>query len=490
MAILCCMCGVSIEPNNANMCVACLSNEVDITEGITKEGILIQCKGCLRFQRGAKGGEGAFFDCPLESLELMSLCLKKIQGLGRDVKLMDASFIWTEPHSKRVKIKLTIRKEAMRNAMVQKSFVVTFIVENLKCPDCTKQFRNQTWQALVQIRQKVPHKRTFLHLEQIILKHSAHTRAIGMASEKDGMDFFFAEKNAAERFAAFLGQHVPLRTDFKMNACSTKTARKLVSTDVKNNTANVKVTTVAEIAPLCKDDLVILEKRTAQQCGISVAVVARVTTQIHLVDPRTARRAEITSDKYWKHPFHALDTGASMVEFIVLDVEPLKTTPFGEHNDGGDLVSVVEVARVSDFGFNDTTFHVTSHLGRFLSAGDTVKGYDLGICNFGTSQLYHLKDDLPDIVLVRRVLPKKDKDGPRQERKKLRWQARAKESQKDREREEAEFDAFMDDYEADATTADHEVDHEEVAVALGSADEADSHHDDEAGSHHSAEEAQ
>ncbi|OQR81821.1 60S ribosomal export protein nmd3 [Thraustotheca clavata] len=441
MTILCCMCGVAIEPNLANMCVSCLSNEVDVTEGITKEGILIQCRGCLRFQKGVKGGGGPFLDCPLESLELMSLCLKKIQGLNRDVKLIDASFIWTEPHSKRIKLKLTIRKEAMRNAMVQKSFVVTFVVENLKCPDCSKQYHNNTWKALVQIRQKVPHKRTFLHLEQIILKHSAHTRSIGMASEKDGMDFYFGEKNSAERFTQFLSQHVPMRS---------KMARKLVSTDNHNNTANVKLTIVAEIAPLCKDDLVILDKRMANQCGMTIALISRVTTQIHLIDPRTCRRSEIISERYWKNPFSALDTSSSMVEFIVLDVEPLNATPFGETETvSDDILAVVEVARVSDFGFNDTTFHVTTHLGKYLSAGDTVKGYDLSVCNFGSSATYYLKEELPDIILVRRVFPKKEKDGKGQERKKIRWQQKLKESQKEREREEEEFEAFMDDYEED-----------------------------------------
>ncbi|KDO28008.1 hypothetical protein SPRG_20358 [Saprolegnia parasitica CBS 223.65] len=245
-------------------------------------------------------------------------------------------------------------------------------------------------------------------------------------------------KNAAERFASFLSQHVPLRT---------KTTRKHISTDVRNNTANVKLTIVAEIAPLCKDDLVILEKRTAQQCGMSVAVVSRVTTQIHLVDPRTCRRSEVTSEKYWKHPFHALDTGASMVEFIVLDVEPLQVAP-KDTQDSADLLAVVEVARVSDFGFNDTTFHVTSHLGQYLSAGDTVKGYDLRNCNFASLPLYHLKDELPDIILVRRVVPKMDTEGNRQERKTLRVQT-SKASAKNREREEEEFDAFMDDYEED-----------------------------------------
>jgi len=31
-----------------------------------------------------------------------------------------------------------------------------------------------TWKASVQVRQKVTHKRTFLWLEQLILKHNAH----------------------------------------------------------------------------------------------------------------------------------------------------------------------------------------------------------------------------------------------------------------------------------------------------------------------------
>lgn len=48
--------------------------------------------------------------CERESKELLSLCLKKIKGLNR-VKLLDASFIWTEPHCRRIKVKITIQKE-------------------------------------------------------------------------------------------------------------------------------------------------------------------------------------------------------------------------------------------------------------------------------------------------------------------------------------------------------------------------------------------
>ena len=45
--------------------------------------------------------------CALESRELMALCLKKLKNLSK-VKLIDANFVWTEPHSKRIKVCVTM----------------------------------------------------------------------------------------------------------------------------------------------------------------------------------------------------------------------------------------------------------------------------------------------------------------------------------------------------------------------------------------------
>jgi nonsense-mediated mRNA decay protein 3 len=45
-------------------------------------------------------------------------------------RLIDAAFVWTEPHSKRVKIKLTIQKEVFSKAVIQQSFVVEFVMMN------------------------------------------------------------------------------------------------------------------------------------------------------------------------------------------------------------------------------------------------------------------------------------------------------------------------------------------------------------------------
>ena len=42
--------------------------------------------------------------------------------------------------------------------------------------------------ACVQVRQKVEHKRTFLFLEQLILKHGMERDTIGIKSQPDGLD--------------------------------------------------------------------------------------------------------------------------------------------------------------------------------------------------------------------------------------------------------------------------------------------------------------
>merc|ERR1712037_1021438 len=93
-------CGTAIDPNPANLCVGCLRTQVDITEGIPKQVTIHFCKFCERYLQPPQ----AWIAAALESRELMALCLKKLKGLAA-VKLIDASFLWTEPHSKKLKLK-------------------------------------------------------------------------------------------------------------------------------------------------------------------------------------------------------------------------------------------------------------------------------------------------------------------------------------------------------------------------------------------------
>jgi NMD protein affecting ribosome stability and mRNA decay len=68
------------------------------------------------------------------------------------VKLVDAGFIWTEPHSKRLKVKLTIQDEVMNGTILQQGFVVEFVVENHMCLECNRANANpNSWTACVQV---------------------------------------------------------------------------------------------------------------------------------------------------------------------------------------------------------------------------------------------------------------------------------------------------------------------------------------------------
>lgn len=46
------------------------------------------------------------------------MLIKKIRGLNK-VKLVDAGFVWTEPHSRRLKVKLTIQREVFSGTILQ-----------------------------------------------------------------------------------------------------------------------------------------------------------------------------------------------------------------------------------------------------------------------------------------------------------------------------------------------------------------------------------
>jgi len=223
------------------MCDQCLQTQVDITEGIPKQVAIHHCRGCERFLRPP------WVAVQPESRELLSVCLRKIRGLNK-VKLIDAGFIWTEPHSKRINVRLTIQKEVFSGVVLQQVFPVEFVVTNMFCEDCHANAASNTWKACVQVRQRVPHKRTILYLEQIILKHDAHSYALSITSQPDGIDFFFGERNHALRFISFLEGVIPLRT---------RSAKELVSADLKSNTMSYKFTYFAEIVPLCKHDLMV-----------------------------------------------------------------------------------------------------------------------------------------------------------------------------------------------------------------------------------------
>lgn len=64
----------------------------------------------------------------------------------------------------------------------------------------------------MQVRQKVSHKRTFLYLEQLILRHSAQKDTISVKEVRDGLDFFYSQRSHAIKMVEFLNGVTPIRS--------------------------------------------------------------------------------------------------------------------------------------------------------------------------------------------------------------------------------------------------------------------------------------
>ncbi|KAI9294535.1 NMD3-domain-containing protein [Neoconidiobolus thromboides FSU 785] len=433
--ILCCGCGTAIPPNPANMCVNCIRNEVDITDGIPKNGTLHFCRNCERYLQPPSH----WVLCTLESRELLALCIKKLKGL-KQVRLIDAGFIWTEPHSRRIKVKLTIQKEVFAATILQQTFEVEFVVANQQCDDCTKIMAKNTWKAVVQVRQKVSHKRTFLFLEQLILKHNAHKETTNIKEAKDGIDFFYVSRSHAIRMSEFLLSVVPGRV---------KTSEQLISSDTHTGSSNFKFTYSMEISPICKDDLVCLPLKTARSLGNinPLCIVSRVSNSIHVIDPNTLNHADISNTVYYRYPFNALCTHGDLVEFVVVDID------HSGYTRGKYALADVQVARIQDFGRNDTTYHTRTHLGSILNYGDLVYGYDLTNSNLNDSNYDSLNQEhTPNIVLI-----KKSYSNRRKKNKKRYWKVKSlvkddadlKMRKIDAEKAENDFEMFLRDIEED-----------------------------------------
>ena len=437
--IICCICGIAMDANSEGICEACAKKNIDITTGITKVASLIYCRTCERYKRPP------WIKVERESQDMMNLCLSKIKGLNK-VQLIDSSFVWTEPHSKEIKVKLTIQKE-LNKSLISTSFIVTFKEDWTQCEDCKKTFTPHIWRAVVQLRQKVNHKRTFLFLEQVILKHKAQNKALNIKEHPEGVDFYFSNRSQANSFCSFIHEFVP---------CQMKTSRQLISVDEKSNEAEYKETFRLEIAPVCQDDLVILNEDNYKKLG-SIGPVLLCYKQIKslkFIDPITFETLDLDNNTYWRYELKSEIDRKCLSEFLILNVEEEIDYKKLAENDKSQRVikkivnnrkqkkqkmefddtksskktnmtnsskymellekkledkkiKIVNVKciRNSEKEENKEIIEVRTFLGKKMHPGDVYYGYDLTRINISDENeefLSKKKGKIPDIILVKK----------------------------------------------------------------------------------------
>eukprot|EP00126_Sphaerothecum_destruens_P009639 Sdes_comp20553_c0_seq1m15318 len=252
------------------------------------------------------------------------------------------------------------------------------------------------------------------------------------------MDFYYGTRSHAVKMLDFLQTIVP---------CKYKASERLISSDIQNNTFNYKFTFSVELVPICRDDFVCLPKSLARQLGnISQLVVCtKVANSIHFMDPNTLKTCEVASPVYWRQPFHSIASRKQLIEYTVLDIEPLGPAK------GKFALADVTVARTRDLGKNDTIFYSRTHLGYLLHPGDTAMGYDVGFMNSNDENANEIDESsFPDLLLVKKSFPERRKNN-----KKRKWKLKQleKETEGFTKRDESaaiqDYEMFLQDLEED-----------------------------------------
>lgn len=98
-SILCPLCGLKFTPDSSNICPSCTLSSIDNENMLYPGEEQLYCTYCQRYERPP------WINCDRESPELLAILVKKVKGLGKS-EVKEAKFVWTEPHSKRIRIKV------------------------------------------------------------------------------------------------------------------------------------------------------------------------------------------------------------------------------------------------------------------------------------------------------------------------------------------------------------------------------------------------
>ena len=314
--IVCCLCSAVIDANPRGTCEACLKKSLNIKTCIPTEFELQYCKGCQRFLRPP------YVKIERDSADMMKLCLSRIKSYDKKVKIIDSNFIYTEPHSKIIKIKISIQKEVEKNILSQ-NLIIEFKEKWNLCRDCQKLQTPHTWSSCVQIRQRVPHKKTMLYLEQIILKNKMQKSSLYFEEANDGFDFFFSTRRAGEIFSNWIATVVPSKITYHKKYVSLSTST---------------FTYLVDVANVAKYDLFILDKDSYKKLGGigPLLICTRLSSRTIFIDPRTFNHLYLDGNTFFKYKFNPFCNSNQLTEFLVLDVYEEIDYNFGSINNNNN----------------------------------------------------------------------------------------------------------------------------------------------------------
>lgn len=260
----------------------------------------------------------AFLLRRVKSALLGKRAVSAIEGLSRalgdgKLSLDDARFVWTEPHSRRVKLEVVVGHAGEGGASKHKC-ELEFYEERRRCKTCLGESSTRgrkmgsgggDFNSKVQVRVKgAGGKRTLRSLEDALKQlGGAATAARRHAA---GFDVEFASRQHAAKFLSDLRRsgRAPLRVE--------QPTKKLVTHDEHTNAADWQRTTLVWVPPIDKHDIVVSGSST-------FALVVGVRNTIRVVDLVTRNERDVTAEQYFKDPSEAVMSTTDLVDFEVLD---------------------------------------------------------------------------------------------------------------------------------------------------------------------------
>lgn len=373
--ISCPECGVAtVARDDGFLCLDCVRATYDwrapLEEHLKKHPKLLalrRCKECERVETSlphekTRRWEGADRDTE----ELLAVLLRRVKaqlfgkkaldlvdGLSAGLKagdplsLRDARLVWTEPHSRRLKLEIDVA-----HASVRQRLLLEFVEESCKCADCAGEARERRnakmgkgggdFGTRVQIR--AAHcgacPRTMRSLEDAI-------RAIGKAGlmfqggrlpKGKGWDVDFNHEKDGERFVDELrrASRAPLRIASK--------TKKLITHDPKANTVEYQRTILLEVPPISKWDLVVKAPRGGGKPALYL--VASVRRELRLVRVDRGEAEEVNGEQYFRKPFESVASADALIDLQVVDTVPLDDASVLVVRHEGDDVVKADASRL------------------------------------------------------------------------------------------------------------------------------------------------
>ncbi len=357
--ILCCLCGASIVPNEAAMCQTCLKVQYQSEFPKSYEIELTQCSKCDKWHHK----QSLWIAHEPESPELLSFCLKKIPFFSNpsnnSIKILDSNWIWTEPHSKRLKLYVNYEHKLTnyQSLAITNQIQSEFIIKNKQCMECIYENNDHKWNAMIQLRAFTASSsvssmisnalnvavlnthimsKVFYQIETLLIQSKLYQiildiETVNMSTQRssnsdhhngqhkqqanavtNGLNLYFAHKNQAERVTSFLSEYFPLII---------KTSKKVISSDLKNHTSRYEHIILMELLPVNRHDLLVIPKQLHGK--FDLMLVTKISSMVHGINPRTLHPYSISVTKYCQYAFPTIVNEKYLTPFIVLDITPI-----------------------------------------------------------------------------------------------------------------------------------------------------------------------